>query len=202
MFTNHAARTFNWRLELPMLSGSLVTLREPLGSDGAALLDLFSLPDAARFDLAGAAGPTVVSGLIERAARERADGVAFTYAVVQAATGATVGLFRVRQLDPFWEAAIWDCTIVPSVRGTGVFIDAARLVASFAFASAGVRRLEARVDVNNARAKAALVKLGGVQEGILRRAVRRGNDYVDQALWAVVRDAWESPPKPAPQVVH
>ena len=36
-------------------------------------------------------------------------------------------LFRSRSLDPAFEAAEWECTIAPSSRGTGVFIDAARL---------------------------------------------------------------------------
>ena len=84
----------------------------------------------------------------------------------------------------------------------GAFVDAAHLVASFAFASTGVRRLEARIDAGNARAKAALRKLGGIEEGILRRAARRGGDDVDQALWAVLKETWQRAPLSAPVVIH
>ncbi len=196
------SRTFNWRAELPMLCGSVVVLREPVAGDAAALAELLSLPDATRFDLTGAAGIGDARRLIERTARERGAGVAFAYAVVLAATNDIVGLIQVRQLDPFFEGAMWECTLTPGARGTGVLVEAAQLVASFAFASTGVRRLEARIDVNNARAQAALRKIGAVQEGILRRAVRRGDDYVDQALWAVLKETWAYIARPTAVVVH
>jgi len=35
-----------------------------------------------------------------------------------------------------------------------------------------------------------LNKLGAVQEGILRRAVRRGGAYHDQVLWSMLEDDW------------
>ena len=93
--------------------------------------------------------------------------------VDQNGTRAVVGLIQVRQLDPSFEAAEWECTLAPSVRGTGVFLEAARLVGSFAFGTVGARRLEARVLLQNGRANGALRKLGAVQEGVLRRSVRR-----------------------------
>src|SRR5437667_8665450 len=182
--SNAPARTFNWRVELPTFCGSLVILREPAIADAAAVLELLSLPDATRFDLTGRVNAAAVHALISRAVRDRSAGVAFTYVMRVPATGDLIGLFQVRQLDPFFEGATWECTVAPPARGTGAFVDAAHLVASFAFASTGVRRLEARIDAGNARAKAALTKLGGIEEGILRRAARRGGDDVDQALWA------------------
>lgn len=202
--SNHltTVRRFNWRVELPVLSGRVVSLREPANGDRDALLDLLSLPDASRFDLIGSLGPTSVQGLIDRAGRDRAAGVAFTYAIAFAMTGDLVGLIQVRQLDPIFETAAWDCTLAPRARGTGAFYDAAHLVGSFAFASAGASRLEARIDVDNGRAKAALRKLGGVEEGILRRSTRRGHEFVDQALWAVLKDAWEHCATPPAVVVH
>jgi len=78
---------------------------------------------------------------------------------------AVVGLVQVRQLDPAFEAAEWEGTIVPSVRGTGIFVEAARLVGSFTFGAVGTHRLEARVLLQNGRANGALRKLGAVQEG-------------------------------------
>jgi len=97
---------------------------------------------------------------------------------------------HVRQLDAAFEAAEWECTLMPAVRGTGIFIDVARLVGSFAFGSVGVRRLEARTLLENGRANGALRKLGAVQEGILRRSVRRGTEYLDQVLWSLLKEDW------------
>jgi aminoglycoside 6'-N-acetyltransferase len=76
------------------------------------------------------------------------------------------------------------------VRGTGVFLEAAHLIGSFVFATLGTHRLESRVPLLNGRANGALRKLGAVQEGILRRSVRRGGDYIDQVLWSILKDEW------------
>jgi RimJ/RimL family protein N-acetyltransferase len=71
-----------------------------------------------------------------------------------------------------------------------VFLDAARLVGSFAFGTVGVHRLEARVSLANGRANGALRKLGAVQEGVLRRSLYRAGEYVDQALWSLLEQDW------------
>jgi RimJ/RimL family protein N-acetyltransferase len=196
------SNTFNWRLALPVLSGRIVTLREPVADDADALVALLSIPDAARFTPHDSPGPAEVQHLIARAVEERAAGTAFTYVIAFAATGHILGLIQVRQLDPLFEAASWECTLGTDARGTGAFWDAAHLVASFAFLSAGVSRLEARIDLSNGRGKAALRKIGAVQEGILRRSGRRGHEYVDQALWAVLKDTWEFDSLPPAVVVH
>ena len=101
-----------------------------------------------------------------------------------------VGLVQVRQLDPSFEAAEWECTMAPSSRGSGIFLEAARLVGSFAFGTIGAHRLEARVLLQNGRANGALRKLGAVQEGILRRSVRRAGEYFDQVLWSLLKEDW------------
>ena len=80
--------------------------------------------------------------------------------------------------------------LTPSWRGTGVFLEAARLTGSFAFAVVGTHRLESRVLLQNGRANGALRKLGAVQEGVLRRSVRRGAEYFDQVLWSVLKEDW------------
>jgi RimJ/RimL family protein N-acetyltransferase len=180
----------SWRTELPILSGRLVTLREPTDQDLGALVDLLSFSDATRFGLEDRVTPEDVQTLIERVAQDRASGLAFTYVVTLAASRTIVGLFQVRQLDPAFEAAEWECTIAPSSRGTGIFMEAARLAGSLAFGVVGVHRLETRVPLQNGRANGALRKLGAVQEGILRRSMRRGDEYLDQALWSMLKEEW------------
>jgi RimJ/RimL family protein N-acetyltransferase len=182
--------TSSWRSELPSLTGRVVTLREPVTQDLGPLVDLLSLCDATRFGLEDAVSEVGVQELIERFARERGNGVSFTYVITLAAARTIVGLVQVRQLDPSFEAAEWECTIAPSSRGSGIFLDAVRLVGSFAFGTIGTHRLEARVLLQNGRANGALRKLGAVQEGILRRSVRRAGDYFDQVLWSLLKEDW------------
>jgi ribosomal-protein-alanine N-acetyltransferase len=154
------------------------------------LVDLLSLGDATRFALDEPVSEVALQQLIERIARDRAAGRAFTYVITLTATRTVIGLLQVRQLDPGFEAAEWECTLAPSWRGSGVFVEAARLVGSFAFGSVGANRLEARVPVRDGRANGALRKLGAVQEGILRRSLRLGGEYLDQVLWSMLKEDW------------
>ena len=180
----------DWRQELPTLAGGLVTLREPTPHDLGALIDLLSIADASRFGLDEPVSDVDVRAFIDRAIRDRRAGLSFTYAVVQNGTRAVVGVVQIRPLEPSFETAECEGTLAPSVRGTGVFLEAARLVGSFAFGTVGARRVEVRVLLQNGRANGALRKLGAVQEGILRRSVRRRGEYLDQALWSLLKDDW------------
>ena len=179
-----------WRRELPVLSSRTAILREPTPADLPALCDVLSLGDAAPFGIDDPISEVSVLDFINRLAGQRAAGAAFAFAVAANASRSTVGLMHVRQLDPAFEAGEWEATLLPSARGTGLFLEAARLVGSFAFGIVGVHRLEARVPVQNGRANGALRKLGGVQEGVLRRSTRRGGQYLDQVLWSILKEDW------------
>jgi ribosomal-protein-alanine N-acetyltransferase len=180
----------NWRNELPTLTARLVTLREPVAQDLGPLVDLLSAADATRFGMEDQNTEVGVQRLIDGVARERTAGRSFTYAVTTGSMRPAVGLIQVRQLDPAFEIAEWECTLAPSARGTGVFVETLRLVGSFAFDSVGVRRLETRVLLQNGRGNTALRKLGAVEEGILRRSIRRNGEYVDQVLWSLLKEDW------------
>jgi RimJ/RimL family protein N-acetyltransferase len=180
----------SWRAELPVLHGRTVTLREPVATDLGPLVDLLSLADATRFGLDEPVTDFAVQQLIERAARDRAAGASFTFVIALGTSRTPAGLIQVRQLDPAFEAAEWECTIAPSSRGCGLFLDAVRLAGSFAFGTIGTHRLEARVLLQNGRANGALRKLGAVQEGVLRRSVKRHDEYCDQVLWSMLKEDW------------
>lgn len=186
----NASAAVSWREALPTLTSRTLTLREPNAQDLGALVDLLSIGDASRFDIDGPVTESAVREFIERARRARAAGQSFTYVVIASANRSLVGIVHVRQLDPSFEAGEWDGMLAPSSRGTGVFLEAARLVGSFAFRTVGAHRIEARVLLQNGRANGALRKIGAIQEGVLRRSVRRGSEYFDQVLWSVLKDDW------------
>lgn len=180
----------NWRSELPTLAGRLVVLREIGPQDLGPLVDLLSLSDATRFGLDEPVSEVSAQELIDRAVRDRASGLSFTYVITLAGARTVVGVLQVRQLDPSFEAAEWECTLAPSSRGGGIFLEAARLAGSFTFGALGAHRLEARVLLQNGRANGALRKLGAAQEGVLRRSTRRGGEYLDQVLWSMLKEDW------------
>ena len=190
MTTDSTDTTPHWRTQLPTLTARQVTLRETTASDLRPLMDLLSIADASRFGIDEPVSELGVQQLLERGQRERAAGTGFIYVVTIGTARGVVGLAQVRQLDLGFESAEWECTLAPSWRGTGVFMELARLLGSFTFGTVGAHRLEARVPLQNGRANGALRKLGAVQEGVLRQSVRRGDDYVDQVLWSILKEDW------------
>lgn len=182
----------SWRAELPTLTGRLVTLREVAPADLRPLVDLLAAPDASSFGLDVPVEEAVVGDFLARAARDRALGSALTWAIVAGGRSHPVGVLQVRSLEPSFATAEWECTLSPFARGTGVFLEAARLAGSFVFSAVGAHRIEARVLLQNGRANGALRKLGAVQEGVLRRARRRGGEYCDQVLWSVLKEDWDA----------
>ncbi len=169
----------DWRRQFPNLSGHLVLLRELETSDLAAVTALLTVPDASCFGLAVPVGEDAVRDFIERARHDRAAGLSLTWGI-ESSTPARVlvGILQVRQLDPTFETAEWECTLSPFARGTGVFLESAQLAGTFVFTTVGAHRLESRVLLQNGRASGALRKLGAVQEGVLRRALKRGGQYL------------------------
>ena len=55
-----------------------------------------------------------------------------------------------------------------------------------------MHRLEARSAVVNGRGNGGLLKMGAVQEGILRKSFLRNGHYLDQVLYAIVEDDWRA----------
>jgi RimJ/RimL family protein N-acetyltransferase len=182
--------TSDWRRELPTLTACLVVLREPIPGDLRPLVELLSVADACRFGLDEPLTDLLVEQFIARVRHDRATGLGFTFVVTLGPAGTVSGLVQVRQIDPSFETGEWECVLAPSSRGTGVFLETARLVGSFAFHTVGAYRLESRVLLQNGRANGALRKLGAVQEGILRRSLRRDGEYLDQVLWSLLKEDW------------
>jgi RimJ/RimL family protein N-acetyltransferase len=167
-----------------------VSLRELRRSDAASLLALLGVDEVARFI---APPPTTVDGFerfIAWSQSERQAGRYACFAVVPDGMDTAIGIFQVRQLTPDFSTAEWGFAIGSPFWGTGVFSSSAQLLLTFAFDTVGVHRLEARAAVVNGRGNGALAKLGAVREGVLRRSFRRGSDYIDQALWSIVREEW------------
>jgi RimJ/RimL family protein N-acetyltransferase len=183
--------TSDWRQGLPILSGSMVTLRELRLSDAPSLLSMLSTEEVARFI---SPPPTTVEGFerfIAWTHRERAAGNYVCFAVVPHGMDTAVGIFQVRQLEPGFSTAEWGFAIGSSFWGTGVFVDGAKLVVNFAFNVVGTHRLEARAAVANGRGNGALRKIGATQEGVLRKSFLRNGEYLDQTLWTILDDDWQ-----------
>jgi RimJ/RimL family protein N-acetyltransferase len=183
--------TSDWKQSLPVLTGSMVTLRELRISDATSLLAMLSSEEVARFI---SPPPTTVEGFerfIAWTHRERAAGNYACFAVVPHGMDTAIGIFQVRQLEPGFGTAEWGFAIGSAFWGTGMFMDGARMVIDFAFETIQTHRLEARAAILNGRGNGALRKIGAMQEGILRKSFLRNGEYLDQALWTILDEDWK-----------
>jgi ribosomal-protein-alanine N-acetyltransferase len=185
-----AGAAADWRAALPVLSSGRVTLRELRLADAPSLMVMLATEEVGRFI---SPPPSTVDGFerfIAWTLLERAAGRYVCFAVVPQGMDAAIGIFQVRQLDPGFSTAEWGFAIAAEFWGTGVFMDAARATVEFAFGTVGVHRLEARAAVANGRGNGALAKVGATKEGVLRASFLRRGRYLDQALWAILKEDW------------
>ena len=185
-----AAITSDWKNALPMLTGSLVMLRELELTDAPSLFAMLTPEEVSRFI---SPPPITVEGFekfIQWARAERAAGRYACFAVVPHGMTVAIGLFQIRQLEPSFETAEWGFALGAAFWGTGTFMDGGRMVVDFAIEVLNVRRLEARAAVGNGRGNGALRKLGAVQEGVLRRSFLKNGQHLDQMLWSILSEEW------------
>ena len=188
--TRGNARAHDWRNGLPSLAGSRVTVRELRISDAPAMLEALTSEEVARFI---SPPPSTVQGFerfIAWTVEERAAGRYACFAIVPAGSDAPVGLFQVRALDPAFATAEWGFALCHECWGSGIFAEAAPLIVDFTFEILDAHRLEARAATANGRGNGALQKLGALREAVLRKSFLCRGEYLDQALWTIVRDEW------------
>jgi ribosomal-protein-alanine N-acetyltransferase len=179
-----------WWEEVPVLTGPTVELREVAFSDVSTLLDLLGDPQVTQY--ISAPPPTLADfhGFILWAHRQREAGSAVCLAVVPKGLQHAIGLFQVRALEPGFKTAEWGFALGAAFWSTGIFLEAATLVADFAFSTIRVHRLEARAVVENARGNRALEKVGACGEALLRNSFNRKHS---QFMWSLFAEEWQRP---------
>lgn len=79
----------------------------------------------------------------------------------------------------------------PSVWASAVNPECKRLLFSQAFDDWGANRVELRCDARNARSRAAIARLGAVEEAVLRRHMYAPDGFLrDTVVFAVLREEW------------
>jgi RimJ/RimL family protein N-acetyltransferase len=195
----------DWKRQLPVLAGRHVRLRELKLSDAPSLFALLTTEEVSRFI---SPPPSTVDGFerfIGWTHRQRAAGTYACFAVTVEGYDTAIGIFQIRESEPGFSTAEWGFALGSAFWGTGLFQESAELVVEFAFETLGVHRLEARAAVRNGRGNGALIKIGAVQEGVLRKSFLRNGEYLDQALYALIDIDWRSqsllrPPVPQARV--
>jgi RimJ/RimL family protein N-acetyltransferase len=180
----------DWRQKLPVLTGARVVLRELRASDAPALFAMLTADEVGRFISPPPTTLECFERFIAWTIRQREAGACVCFAITLQGFDAAIGIIQVRASEPGFGTAEWGFAIGSPFWGSGLFVESARLVLDFVFDCLGVHRLEARAAVRNGRGNGALLKLGAVQEAVLRKSFVRNGQMLDQVLYTIAGDEW------------
>ena len=85
----------------------------------------------------------------------------------------------------------------PAAWGKGVAGEAERQACLAAFREHGAHRIHAEIPATNVPAQRVVTRLGFKREGVMRGAIVRGSERVDNEVWGLLPDeftGWEGPP--------
>jgi len=138
------------------------------------------------------ATPADMRAYIETALTWQTQGTAVPFAIVARATGQVVGSTRYanieradRRLEIGWT---W---IARAAQRTPVNTEAKYLLLRHAFEVLGCNRVEFKTDVLNERSRAALLRIGAKQEGVLRSHMITASGRVrDSVYFSIIAAEW------------
>ena len=181
-----------WKDHVPPLHGHLTTVREVAASDVYPLFTLFSDPAVTAYMAPPPPTLAKFAGFVEWSHQQRARGHGVCFGIVPDGMTTAVGILQVRGLDSTSSEAEWGFVLSAHFWSTGVFPDAAGVLAEFAFTNMHVTRLEARIALRNARAHAAMHKLGARVESTLTGSSPMGIPRDPESVWALQEHDWRN----------
>ncbi|MCW2575126.1 MAG: GCN5-like N-acetyltransferase [Modestobacter sp.] len=182
----------------PSMSGPLVRLEAlsldhaqgyaaALGGDPAIADEVFAWLRIAPPRTVEQARDQIAAALDQRDQRLR-----LPFAQVDTATGAVIGTTSFYEIDPDARSlAIGHTWLGRAWQRTGHNTDAKLMMMARAFDELGAVRVVWHTDINNARSRAAIARLGASQEGIMRKhKPRRDGSWRDTVLFSMLDDEW------------
>jgi len=174
------------------LEGRHVRL-EPLTAAHVPALAAVALDEELwRWTLSRVASEADLERYVREAVEAMAAGLAVAFATVERRGGRAVGSTRFAnasvadgrlEIGWTWVGRAWQRTAVNT--------EAKYLMLRHAFESLGCTRVEFKTDALNARSRAALARLGAVEEGTLRRHMRTHDGRLrDSVYFSVVDSEW------------
>ncbi|HEY8993220.1 MAG TPA: GNAT family protein [Lacunisphaera sp.] len=135
----------------------------------------------------------VVQDWIDEALRAQATGSEVAYATVRCSDGRVVGSTRFIDIRrPHRGLEIGWTWLAPEAQRTAINTEAKFLMLRQAFDGWGAMRVQLKTDANNAKSRAAILRLGAAYEGVLRKQLLRPHDGYqrDTAMFSIIESEW------------
>lgn len=177
---------------LPVLETEDLFLRKPRLKDAREMFAYASDPEVARYVLWEPHKSVSDSrAFIRDLLRRIRGGYPSSWVITLRATGQVIGTIGFMWYSAENNSAEIGYSLSREYWNRGYATQALKAVVERSFRSLPVNRLEAQHDVRNPASGRVMEKCGLRQEGILRGRIRNKGEYVDVALWAVLRSDWE-----------
>lgn len=179
-------------IEQPTLTGTLVELRPLTRDDGPALLQAAADGELWRMTLTVVPDADTLDAYLSRALDGRAAGTVMPFAIVLRESGRVVGTTRFWKIDrEHRKLEIGSTWLAKSMQRTGVNTEAKYLMLSYAFEVMQCVRVQLTTDELNDRSRAAILRLGAKQEGIVRheRIMPDGRKR-NSVRFSIIDDEW------------
>ncbi len=182
------------RVEPVTLTGSVVRL-EPLTLEHVEALARVGLePELWRWQPAPIASVDDMRRYVTTALEQRRRGVSEPFVIVDQASGHVVGSTRYMEIAPeHRRLEIGYTWLAPAWQRTGANGEAKLLLLTHAFETLGAIRVVFKTETNNAQSRAAITRLGAVQEGIFRQhLIADSGRRRDMVYFAILDSEWQA----------
>lgn len=100
----------------------------------------------------------------------------------------SVAFIRVHKEHDKAELAYW---IHPHYQGQGIVKQGLKHLINMGFSSLSLHKMEAKIPADNERSKQLVLALGFEQEGLLRKDFKHKNNFVDLAVYGLLKTDWK-----------
>ncbi len=177
----------------PTLTGRLVELRPLQAHHAPALLQAAADGQLWNMTLTVVPGPDTMARYIATALEGARAGTVMPFVIVHRATGTIVGSTRFWKIDRAnRKLEIGHTWLATSMQRTGVNTEAKLLLLTHAFDAMQSVRVQFTTDELNATSRAAIVRLGAVQEGIVRHErIMPDGRKCNSVRFSIIDTEWE-----------
>ena len=174
------------------LRGNHVELHPLSQSHAGDLSAAIAVGDLWKLAVSNLPAPGGMQAYIAEALGLQSAGKALPFALIDKSTGHAVGSTRFGNFEPAhrrveigwtWLGTTWQRTAFNT--------EAKYLLLGHAFESLGLNRVEFKTDLVNDRSRKAILRLGALEEGVLRRhMIVRDGRVLDSVYYSIIAEEW------------
>jgi len=114
----------------------------------------------------------------------------FHWGIVHKANNKLIGRTGLIRIDPAHEKAELAYVLSNDYWSQGIVTEATYSIVAYCFLELGLNRIEARCNHDNPGSYKVMEKLGLTFEGLLRKQLKIKGEFVDQLMYAALREDW------------